>query len=112
MLNGSNAKITEGRFSAIRNSPSGKYLCHPGSRFPDEMNRAPPLGESEPNGRVINLDNSVASLISAREFLPSTKASVGSKQNANGPVGETRNAFSKRSLSVQPAPLQGGVWAT
>ena len=111
MLNGSNAKIKEGRFSAIKNSPSGKYLCHPGSRFPDEMNRAPPIGESEPDSHVINASNSVANLVSASEFLPSTKASVTSKQNTAGPADESRNKFSKRSFSVQPAPVQDPAWA-
>ena len=78
MLNGSNAKMLEGRFAVMKNSPSGKYLCHPGSRFPDELNRAPPIGAIDPS-RGVYPSNSVASLISANEYIPSFPASVDSK---------------------------------
>ena len=90
MVNGSNAKINENRYSSLRNSPSGRFLMHPNSkRVPDHPVNKLVQDKKQEDSKMINPSNSLTNIIQARNFISATEI-----------TDNTRNSFNQRSMSL------------
>lgn len=97
MIIGSNARITENRYSSLRNSPSGKYLVHPRSRIPDHPVDLIFQQKSQEAKANLHPSFSLTNIVQARNFINATP-----RQDENlitsGTAGH--HTFNQRSMSL------------